>query len=119
MKNILDKNREYLDLSSVQIDGSRTVCKNGGEATGFQKRKGAESTHALFLCDNQGVILAMGTPQEGQRHELYQIQILFEEMCFLLESTGISLDGLFLNADAGFDSKAVRDLCEKKHNSKY
>ena len=46
-----------------------------------------------------GVMLAMSTPQEGQHHDLFQIQALFEEICSLLKEAGINLKGLFLNAD--------------------
>lgn len=113
-QNFLYKNRCYLDMSSVQLDGSQSVCKNGGEAVGYQKRKRAKSTNALFLCDKQGVMLAMATPQEGQHHDLYQIKQLFEEICVLLQAANIKVDGLFLNADAGFDSQEFRDVCEQK-----
>jgi hypothetical protein len=43
-----------------------TAAKNGGEAVGYQGRKAANTTNTLFLSDNQGVMLAMFTPQEGQ-----------------------------------------------------
>ena len=45
----------------------------------------------------------MSTPQEGQHHDLFEIQTLFNEICTMLKEAGISLDGLFLNADPGFD----------------
>ena len=64
--NILKENRKYLDLSSVELDGSHTPCKNGGDAVGYQGRKACKTTNSLFMSDNQGVMLAMSTPQEGQ-----------------------------------------------------
>lgn len=104
--NLLKANLQYLDLSSAEFDGSHTPAKNGGDAVGYQGRKATNTTNALFFSDNQGVILAMSTPQEGQhraanRHDLYQIQELFEEICSLLKQAGINLKGLFLNADPG------------------
>jgi len=50
----------------------------------------------------------MSTPQEGQHHDLYQIQELFNEICILLKQPEIDLNGLFLNADPGFDSENFR-----------
>ena len=110
--NILTQNRQHLDLSSVEFDGSHTPAKTGGDAVGYQGRKAANTTNALFLSDNQGVMLAMSTPQAGQHHDLFAIQELFDEICGLLKAAGIDLKGLFLNADAGFDSADFRAACE-------
>ena len=113
--NILKENRKYLDLSSVEFDGSHTPCKNGGDAVGYQGRKACKTTNSLFMSDNQGVMLAMSTPQEGQHHDVFEIQSLFNEICTMLKKAGISLDGLFLNADSGFDSDSFREACEKEN----
>jgi transposase len=112
--NILTQNRKYLDLSSVEFDGSHTPAKNGGDAVGYQGRKACNTTNALFISDNQGVMLAMSTPQEGQHHDLFQIQVLFNEICTLLKEADIDLKGLFLNADPGFDSADFVAACEKE-----
>ncbi len=116
---MLKSNLQYLDLSSVEFDGSHIPAKNGGDATGYQGRKACKTTaaaaaNALFMSDSQGVILAMSTPQEGQHHDLFQIQTLFEEICTLLKEAGIKLEGLFLNADPGFDSQDFRQACQKQ-----
>lgn len=69
--DILSSNRQYLDLSSVEsggvpLDGSHIPAKNGGDAIGYQGRKACNTTNALFMSDNQGVVLGMSTPQAGQ-----------------------------------------------------
>jgi len=112
--HILTNNLKYLDLSSIELDGSHTPAKNGGEAVGYQGRKAVKTTNALFISDNQGVMLAMATPQEGQHHDLFDIQVLFEQLCDLLKQAGIKLKGLFLNADPGFDSDGFQKACEKE-----
>ena len=117
--NILTKNRQFLDMSSVEFDGSHTPAKNGGDAVGYQGRKACNTTNALFLSDNQGVMLAMSTPQEGQHHDLFEIQMLFNEICELLKEAGIDLKAvgrcrLFLNADPGFDSADFVEACKKE-----
>jgi len=103
-----------LDMSSVQFDGSQSLCKRGGEQVGYQKRKKGNSTNALFLCDNNGMPLAMGAPQSGNHHDLYEIAEVFKPMCDILEQAGINMDGLFLNADSGFDSAGMQKVCEEK-----
>lgn len=112
--NILSSNHAYLDLSCIQLDGSHTPAKRGGEAVGYQGRKASKTTNLLFLADNQGQMLACASPQEGQHNDLYNIQELFEELCQMLIKAGINLRGLFLNADAGFDSKELRQICKNK-----
>lgn len=74
--NILNKNLIYLDLSSVEFDGSHTPAKNRGDAVGYQGHKSCNTANALFICDNHGVILGMSTPQEGQHHDLFEIQTI-------------------------------------------
>lgn len=112
---LLSSNLQYLDLSSIQFDGSHTPAKNGGDAVGYQGRKSCNTTNSLFMSDNQGVIISMSTPQEGQRHDLFQIQQLFDEICTLLKEAGINLQDLFLNADPGFDSQEFRQACQKEN----
>jgi transposase len=112
--HILTNNLKHLDLSSMELDGSHTPAKNGGDAVGYQGRKAAKTTNALYVSDNQGVMLAMSTPQAGQHHDLFQIQTLFNEICLLLKQAGLNLKGLFLNADPGFDSGDFRKACEKE-----
>ena len=112
--NLLRENRQYLDLSRLSLDGSHTPSKNGGEAVAYQGRKSCKTTNTLFIVDNQGIALSMSTPQDGNHHDLYEINILFNELCDMLKDAGISLDGLFLNADSGFDSKELKEVCSKE-----
>lgn len=109
--NVLRHNKHLLDCSSVQLDGSHTPAKNGGAAVGYQGRKKARTTTALFLADNQGQPLACATPQAGNHHDSYRLAVLFEELCVLLEAAGIPVAGLFLNADSAFDTSELRQAC--------
>jgi transposase len=111
---ILRANKAHLDLSSLQLDGSHTPAKQGGEAVGYQGRKKANTTNALFFADRQGLPIAMAAPQAGNHHDVHEIRILFEQMCKLLEDAGISLKGVFMNADAGFDVEQLRAVCTDK-----
>ena len=69
-----------LDMSSVQLDGSHTPAKRGGEAVAYQSRKRSKTTNALFLTDKQGIPLAMSAPIDGHHNDLYKINIFFLEM---------------------------------------
>jgi transposase len=109
--DLLKNNPDRLDLSNINLDGSHTITKQGGECVGYQGRKAAKTTNALYLCDVNGTMLAMSTPQAGQHHDVYEIKERFKEICDILKDAGISVDGLFMNADAGFDCKEMRDCC--------
>lgn len=110
---LLRLHRRLLDLSSVQLDGSHTPAKNGGIAVGYQGRKAAHTTNALFLADNTGQPLAVATPQAGQHHDTFRLPEVFAELCALLEDAGLVLDGLFLNADKAFDVSSLRQACAR------
>jgi len=111
---LLRSYRSYLDLSSVQLDGSHTPAKRGGQAVGYQGRKASKTSNALFLADNTGQMLALSEPQPGQHHDLYEIKVLFAELCGVLKEAAIDIKGIFLNADAGFDGQELRSACVEK-----
>ena len=108
---LLALNKVVLDMSSVQFDGSHTPAKRGGEAVAYQNRKKARTTNALFLTDKQGIPLAMSEPIEGNHNDLFNIEIFFTKILADLKESEIQINGLFLNADAGFDSEGFRKLC--------
>jgi transposase len=110
---LLRLHRRLLDLSSVQLDGSHTPAKNGGVAVGYQGRKAARTTNALFVADNAGQPLAMATPQAGQHHDTFALETVFAELCTLLEEADLRLQGLFLNADKAFDVTSLRQACAR------
>ena len=112
--NLLRENNAHLDCSSVQLDGSHTPAKNGGEAVGYQGRKKARTTTALFLADNQGQPLACASPQAGNHADSYALNALFGESCDSLQAAGIPVAGLFLNADKAFDTSAFRAECARR-----
>jgi hypothetical protein len=108
---LLKGQRRLLDLSCVQLEGSQTICKHGGECIGYQIRKAANSCNSLFLADNKGQLLACSPPVSGAHHDLYEIELVFKELWSLLQEAGIETEDLFLNADAGFNSQAFINLC--------
>lgn len=111
---LLHLHKPRLDLSSIQLDGRHTRPHNGGAAIGYQGRKASRTTNLLFLADNTGQPLACATPQTGNHHDLFAIEASFGEWCALLEEAQISLDGLFRNADSGFDASVLREDCFRR-----
>lgn len=111
---LLTKYKSKLDLSSSDLDGSHTTALKGGEEVAYQGRKKRKTTNALYLTDRQGLPIAMSEPVSGNHNDLYDIEVHFEQVTATLEQATISLDGLFLNADAGFDAENLRKKCDAK-----
>lgn len=109
-KNLTAK-KSKLDMSSIQLDGSHTPAKRGGEAVGYQKRKSSKTTNSLFLTDKSGIPLALSEPVSGNHHDLFEIKKSFQKILQDLKDAAINSNGLFMNADAGFDSIAFREIC--------
>ena len=111
--NVLGNNLDLIDLSSIQADGSHTIVKKGGEKVGYQGRKKNKTSNMIFLSDNQGNMLGFSDVLAGNHNDLYQIEKSFEQMFTPLKQVIPSICGLFLNADAGFDSNAFKKICFK------
>jgi len=111
---LLSNYKSKLDLSSSDLDGSHTPAVKGGEAVGYQGWKKRKTTNALYLTDRQGLPLAMSEPVSGNHNDLFDIEVHFDQVTSTLEQANIAVDGLFLNADAGFDAIELRRLCESK-----
>ena len=110
----LKSDKKELDLSSVDLDGRHTPAIRGGQQVEYQGRKKRKTTNALYLTDRQGLPLAMSEPISGNHNDLHDIEVQFEVVTATLEQAEIPVEGLFLNADAGFDSKNFRESCDKK-----
>ena len=112
--SILEKNKSKFDLSNVDFDGSHTSAIRGVEAVEYQGRKNRKTTNALYLSDRQGLPLAISSPVAGNHNDLYNIEVQFELVTGTLEQANIPVDGLFLNADAGFIRRNLDYVVRKK-----
>lgn len=108
---VLNKHKNLLDMSSIQLDGTHTPTKRGGEAVAYQGRKKSKTSNMIILTDSQGIPLCCSEPLSGNHNDAYNLSNNFRSMLSEIHSSGISTDGLFLNADAGFDSEDFRKCC--------
>ena len=113
-RKILSKYKEKLDLSSIDLDGSHTPALRGGEKVAYQGRKSKKTTNSLYLTDRQGIVLAMSEPVAGNHNDLYEIENAMNTILQQVENAQIRVDGLFINADGGFDSIKLKSICEAK-----
>ncbi len=68
----------------------------------------------MYFSDRGGLPLAISNPVASNHNDFYNIEVQFEVLTGTLEQANITVEGLFLNADAGFDSKEFRLCCKKK-----
>ena len=108
---LLKRNPRAIDVSSVQLDASHTPAKRGGEAVGYQGRKRCKTTNIAVLSDSKGTPLSHATPRSGEHHDTFEIEHVLREMIALLHEANINVEGIFLNADAAFDTALVRSVC--------
>lgn len=111
---LLCQHKSQLDLSSIQLDGTHTIAKRGGQKVGYQGRKKNKTTNLLILSDAQGIPIGCSQPIEGNHNDAYRLNLHSKELFESLESNHIKTQGLFLNADAGFDTNSFRDFCRSR-----
>ena len=58
--------------------------------------------------------IAMSSPKSGEHHDVHDIEKVIGDMFNDLEKSHIRVDGLFLNADAGFDCDVLRGFLGEK-----
>lgn len=110
---LLSLHKSLLDLSLLFMDGTHTPAKRGGESVAYQGRKKSKTSNTVWLTDRQGNIVGFLPPVSGNHNDLFELEKHLEHLIGILNQCGIAVDGLFLNADAGFYSKSLEKLCFK------
>jgi len=111
---VLNRHKHLLDLSSIQLDGTHTPAKRGGEAVDYQGRKKCKTSNMLIFSDSKGIPISCSEPIAGNHNDAYNLSKNVNLMLNRIKKSKINTDGLFLNADAGFDTKQFRDFCFEK-----
>ena len=111
--NLLSHHKSFLDLSLLFMDGTHTPAKRGRECTAYQGRKKSKTSNTIWLTDRQGNVVGFLPPVSGNHNDLFELEKHLEQLIEMLDQCGIAVDGLFLNADAGFYSKSLEKLCFK------
>jgi len=65
----------------------------------------------LILTDSNGIPLVCSDPVAGNHNDAYDLVETFKKIVSDIKLSDIRIDGLFLNADAGFDTTGFREYC--------
>ena len=103
--------QDELDCSHVNLDGSHTLAKKGGESVVYQHRKRAKTSNILPISDAKGFILASTGIVAGNRHDAFNLKSNLQTAFKSIKRKGIQLAGTYFNADSAFDTKEARKVC--------
>ncbi len=73
---LLKKHKPSLDMSSVQLDGTNTPAKRGGEAVDYQGRKHSGLV-MLILSNSKSMPFAYSDPISANHHDVFNRTLYF------------------------------------------
>jgi transposase len=103
--------REQIDTTHLNLDGTQTLVKRGGEAVAYQPRKRAKTCTILPISDAHGCIVASTGIVAGNHHDAQALSAHLKQAIHTLRRLGFSLRDTWLNADAAFDTCTARRIC--------
>jgi transposase len=102
---------DTLDLSEINLDGSHSVAKKGGESVAYQGRKKAKTSNILPLSDAKGHIIGLSQVLAANHNDAYNLKASLQKAFSSLKHLGLDIKAAYFNADSAFDSKAARKVC--------
>jgi transposase len=103
--------QDELDLSEVNLDGSHTIAKKGGESVSYQGRKKAKTSNLLPLTEACGFIIGICQFLPGHHNDSFNLKSALTQSFKAVKRLGLSIRGALFNADAGFDVPVARKVC--------
>lgn len=101
----------HINLSEINLDGTHTIAKKGGEKVAYQRRKRANTSNIFPIVDKMGNIIGFLPLLAGNHNDAFQLKERLNEFFKWFKQFKLSLKGAFFNADSGFDTKAFRKVC--------
>ncbi len=102
---------DKLDLSEINLDGSHSVAKKGGESVAYQGRKKAKTSNILPLTDAQGYFIGLTQVLSGNHNDAFELKAALQKGFKAIKHLGLDIKDAYFNADSAFDTKAARKVC--------
>lgn len=106
---IVKQMRHLLDLSLAHFDDTHSLVYRGGSQQAYQRRRRHKTSNTLWLADRNGLVVSYIPPEAGNHNDMYELIPKMGKFFEDLKCLNINFEGLFINADAGFDYPALRD----------
>ena len=66
--------QDDLNLSELNLDGTHTLAKKGGESVAYQQRKKGKTSNILPVMDGKGYIVATTGIIAGNHNDAYELK---------------------------------------------
>ena len=103
--------QDDLNLSELNLDGTHTLAKKGGQSVAYQRRKKGKTSNILPIMDGQGFIVASTGIIAGNHNDTYNLKLHLQSAFKEMKRLGLTLKGAYFNADMAFDTKDTRKTC--------
>jgi transposase len=100
-----------LNLSELNLDGTHTLAKKGGQSVAYQGRKKAKTSNILPFMDGHGYIIGSTGIIAGNHNDAFKLKSHLQTAFKTIKKLGLDIAGAFFNADSAFDTKAARKTC--------
>jgi len=100
-----------LNLSELNLDGTHTIAKKGGQTVAYQGRKKAKTTNILPITDGNGFIVATTGLIAGNHNDAYNLKSYLQAAFKSMRHLELDITAAFFNADKAFDTKDARKTC--------
>jgi len=107
----IDWIQDELDCTHINLDGTHTPAKRGGESVVYQYRKRAKTSNILPVSDANGFVIASTGIVAGNRHDGFNLKANLQTAFKKMKRQGIPIMGAYFNADSAFDTKEARKVC--------
>lgn len=103
--------KSALNLSEINLDGTHTLAKKGGQSVAYQGRKKAKTSNILPFMDGHGHIIGSTGIIAGNHNDAFNLKAHLQTAFKTMKKLGLDIAGAFFNADSAFDTKAARKTC--------
>jgi transposase len=95
----------------LNLDGSHTLAKKGGDSVAYQHRKRAKTSNILPITDAKGFVVASTGIVAGHHHDAFCLKTHLQTAFKMMKRLGLVIRGTLFNADSAFDTRAARKVC--------
>jgi len=103
--------QEDLDLTQINLDGSHTIAKKGGQSVSYQGRKRAKTSNILPITDANGFVVASTGIVSGHHNDAFNLTDHLRSAFKTMKRWGLCFKGAIFNADSAFDTRDARKVC--------
>ena len=103
--------QDDLNLSELNLDGTHTLAKKGGQSVAYQRRKKGKTSNILPIMDGNGYIVASTGIIAGNHNDAYNLKPHLQAAFKGMKRLGLWIKGAYFNADMAFDTKDARKTC--------